>query len=125
MPVPFVVNFEERGENNILQGDAGSEGFLSDVLGARSRPGRRNPNVASMFECGSRAGFWRLWRGFTQQNVRPTASSFGALGAMFGREGATAQMGSSSARLPARFSFFAFHSLSRLPAASAAVSANV
>ena len=61
--VQFVVNFEEGGENNILHGDAGSEGFLSDVLGARSWPGRRHPNVELMFEYGSRAGFWRLWRG--------------------------------------------------------------
>jgi allantoinase len=70
--VQFVVNFEEGGENNILHGDAGSEAFLSDVLGAPSWPARRHPNVESMFEYGSRAGFWRLWRGFTQRDIRPT-----------------------------------------------------
>ncbi len=43
--VQFVVNFEEGGENNILHGDAGSEAFLSDVLGASSWKGRRHPNV--------------------------------------------------------------------------------
>jgi putative urate catabolism protein len=70
--VQFVVNFEEGGENSILHGDAGSEAFLSDVLGAKSWEGRRHPNVESMFEYGSRAGFWRLWRGFAERGVKPT-----------------------------------------------------
>src|SRR5881398_996895 len=70
--VQFVVNFEEGGENNILHGDRASEAFLSDVLGAQPWPGRRHPNVESMFEYGSRAGFWRLWRGFTERNIKPT-----------------------------------------------------
>ncbi|MDQ8728683.1 allantoinase PuuE [Bradyrhizobium sp. LHD-71] len=70
--VQFVVNFEEGGENSILHGDAGSEAFLSDVLGAKSWAGRRHPNVESMFEYGSRAGFWRLWRGFAARNIKPT-----------------------------------------------------
>ena len=68
--VQFVVNFEEGGENNILHGDEGSEAFLSDVLGARSWAGRRHPNVESMFEYGSRAGFWRLWRGFVARDIK-------------------------------------------------------
>ena len=70
--VQFVVNFEEGGENNILHGDAGSEAFLSDVLGAPSWKGRRHPNVESMFEYGSRAGFWRIWRGFAARGIKPT-----------------------------------------------------
>lgn len=70
--VQFVVNFEEGGENNILYGDASSEAFLSDVLGAQPWEGRRHPNVESMFEYGSRAGFWRLWRGFTERNMKPS-----------------------------------------------------
>ncbi len=70
--VQFVVNFEEGGENNILYGDTASEAFLSDVLGVAPWPGRRHPNVESMFEYGSRAGFWRLWRGLTDRGVRPT-----------------------------------------------------
>jgi putative urate catabolism protein len=70
--VQFVVNFEEGGENSILHGDAGSEAFLSDVLGAPSWKGRRHPNVESMFEYGSRAGFWRLWRGFGARGIKPT-----------------------------------------------------
>jgi putative urate catabolism protein len=70
--VQFVVNFEEGGENNILHGDAASEAFLSDVLGAKPWPGRRHPNVESMFEYGSRAGFWRLWRIFAERKLPVT-----------------------------------------------------
>src|SRR5258705_11653892 len=70
--VQFVVKFEEGGENNILHGDAASEAFLSDVLGAKPWPGQRHANIESMFEYGSRAGFWRLWRIFTERKL-PTA----------------------------------------------------
>ena len=70
--VQFVVNFEEGGENSILHGDAASEAFLSDVLGAAPWPGRRHMNIESMFEYGSRAGFWRLWRLFTAREIPVT-----------------------------------------------------
>jgi putative urate catabolism protein len=58
----LVINYEEGGERSILHGDAESEAFLSDVLGAQPWPGQRHMNVESMYEYGSRAGFWRLWR---------------------------------------------------------------
>ena len=70
--VQFVVNFEEGGENNILHGDRASEAFLSDVLGAQPWPGKRHANIESMFEYGSRAGFWRLWRIFTDRKMPVT-----------------------------------------------------
>src|SRR5258706_7261862 len=70
--VQFVVNFEEGGENNILHGDRASEAFLSDVLGAQPWPGQRHANIESMFEYGSRAGFWRLWRKFTEREIATT-----------------------------------------------------
>src|SRR5579863_7740480 len=70
--VQFVVNFEEGGENSILHGDEASEAFLVDVLGAKPWPGRRHMNVESMFEYGSRAGFWRLWRLFTARKLPVT-----------------------------------------------------
>ena len=70
--VQFVVNYEEGGERNILHGDATSEAFLSDVLGAQPWPGQRHMNVESMYEYGSRAGFWRLWRLFTQRHMPVT-----------------------------------------------------
>lgn len=70
--VQFVVNYEEGGENSILHGDAASEAFLSDVLGAQPWPGQRHMNVESMYEYGSRAGFWRLWRLFSSRNIPVT-----------------------------------------------------
>ncbi|MBR1155548.1 allantoinase PuuE [Bradyrhizobium sp. JYMT SZCCT0428] len=72
LAVQFVVNFEEGGENNILHGDRASEAFLSDVLGAQPWPGKRHANIESMFEYGSRAGFWRLWRMFTERRMPAT-----------------------------------------------------
>jgi allantoinase len=62
--VQFVVNYEEGGENNILHGDAASEAFLSEIVGAAAWPGQRHMNMESIYEYGSRAGFWRLWRLF-------------------------------------------------------------
>jgi putative urate catabolism protein len=56
----------------VLHGDAASEAFLSDVLGAQPWPGQRHANIESMFEYGSRAGFWRLWRMFTERKLPTT-----------------------------------------------------
>ncbi|MBV5263046.1 allantoinase PuuE [Pinisolibacter aquiterrae] len=70
--VQFVVNYEEGGENCILHGDAASEAFLSDVLGAQPWPGQRHMNIESMYEYGSRAGFWRLWRMFGERDMPVT-----------------------------------------------------
>ncbi|MEJ6397335.1 allantoinase PuuE [Yoonia sp. 208BN28-4] len=60
--VQIVLNYEEGGENNILHGDAASEAFLSEITGAQPWPGMRHWNMESIYEYGSRAGFWRLYR---------------------------------------------------------------
>ena len=70
--VQFVVNYEEGGENCILHGDAGSEAFLSDIVGASSWPGQRHWNMESLYEYGARAGFWRLHRLFTAHDIPVT-----------------------------------------------------
>jgi OHCU decarboxylase len=70
--VQFVVNYEEGGENNILHGDAASEAFLSEIVGAQAWPGQRHWNMESMYEYGARAGFWRLHRLLTAKNVPVT-----------------------------------------------------
>ncbi|NHO31093.1 allantoinase PuuE [Acetobacter fallax] len=70
--VQFVINYEEGGENNILHGDAGSEAFLSEMVGARSVPGARAIAMESLYEYGSRAGFWRLHRLFTERRLPVT-----------------------------------------------------
>ena len=67
--VQFVLNYEEGGENNILHGDAASEAFLSEIVGAQAWVGQRHWNMESIYEYGARAGFWRLWRMFTERKV--------------------------------------------------------
>ena len=69
LAVQFVLNYEEGGENNILHGDPASEAFLSEIIGAQPWPGRRHMNMESIYEYGSRAGFWRIWRLFTRKNI--------------------------------------------------------
>lgn len=70
--VQFVVNYEEGGENCILHGDAASEAFLSEVVGAAPWPGKRHWNMESIYEYGARSGFWRLHRMFTEASVPVT-----------------------------------------------------
>ena len=70
--VQFVINYEEGGENNILHGDRASEAFLSEIVGAQPWPGQRHMSMESIYEYGSRAGFWRLWRMFTERKMPVT-----------------------------------------------------
>jgi len=72
LALQFVVNYEEGGENNILHGDSASESFLSEIVGAQPLPGVRHMNMESIYEYGSRAGFWRLHRLFTQRHMPVT-----------------------------------------------------
>lgn len=67
--VQFVVNYEEGGENCLLHGDAQSEAFLSEIVGAANWPGQRHWNMESIYEYGARAGFWRLHRLFSDAAV--------------------------------------------------------
>lgn len=78
--VQFVINVEEGGENNILHGDAASEAFLSEIVGAAAWPGQRHMNMESIYEYGSRAGFWRLYRLFTERDMPVTV--FGVASAL-------------------------------------------
>ena len=70
--VQFVVNYEEGGENCVLHGDAASEAFLSEIVGAAPWPGKRHWNMESIYEYGARAGFWRLHRMFTRAAIPVT-----------------------------------------------------
>ena len=72
LALQFVVNYEEGGENNVLHGDAASEAFLSEIVGAQPWPGQRHMNMESIYEYGSRAGFWRLHRAFTARELPVT-----------------------------------------------------
>jgi putative urate catabolism protein len=70
--VQFVVNYEEGAENCVLHGDAASEAFLSEIIGAQAIDAQRHMNMESMYEYGSRAGFWRLHRMFTSRDMPVT-----------------------------------------------------
>lgn len=60
--VQIVLNYEEGGENSVEHGDAASEAFLSEIIGAQPWPGKRHWNMESIYDYGARAGFWRLHR---------------------------------------------------------------
>ena len=75
--VNFVLNYEEGGERTPLEGDATSEAFLHEVVGAPPAVGRRDFNTESMFEYGSRAGFWRVHRIFGSHAVPLTVFAVG------------------------------------------------
>ena len=75
----FVINYEEGGENCVLHGDPASEQFLSEIVGAQAFEARHQ-SMETIYEYGSRAGFWRLHRLFTSENVPVTV--FGVAMAM-------------------------------------------
>jgi len=64
----FVLNYEEGAENSVLHGDAGSETFLSEIIGAASFS-NRHMSMESLYEYGSRAGLWRLLRMFEERKL--------------------------------------------------------
>ena len=87
--VQIVVNYEEGAENCVLNGDALSEGFLSEMVGAARHPARAMA-MESLYEYGSRAGFWRLHRILTERRVPVTV--FGVAKAMEANPAAVAAM---------------------------------
>ena len=74
--VQFVINYEEGGENCVLHGDRASEQFLSEIIGAPAFPAR-HMSMESIYEYGSRAGFWRLWREFDRRRLPVTVFGVG------------------------------------------------
>lgn len=74
--VQFVLNYEEGGENHVEHGDTGSEQFLSDIIGAASFPDK-HMSMDSMYEYGSRAGFWRIHNEFKKRNLPMTIFGVG------------------------------------------------
>src|SRR6476620_12580807 len=66
--VQFVLNYEEGGENCVLHGDAASETFLSEIVGAQAFEAR-HLSMESMYEYGSRVGAWRILREFERRGL--------------------------------------------------------
>jgi putative urate catabolism protein len=74
--VQFVLNYEEGGENSVLHGDAASETFLSEIIGAAAFPAR-HLSMESIYEYGSRAGVWRVLRLLRERHVPITVFGVG------------------------------------------------
>ena len=74
--VQFVLNYEEGGENCVLNGDKYSETFLSEIIGAKPIEGR-HMNMESIYEYGSRRGFWRIYKNFNDRKIPLTVFGVG------------------------------------------------
>ena len=61
LALQIVLNYEEGSENCLLHGDDYSESFLSEIVGAKPIKNDRHINMESMYEYGSRRGFWRIY----------------------------------------------------------------
>ncbi len=72
LALQFVINYEEGGERTPLNGDPESESYLTELVGLQSVRGRRDKAAESLYEYGSRAGFWRLHRLFSEYSVPVT-----------------------------------------------------
>ena len=64
----IVLNYEEGAENSVLHGDRASETFLSEIINAPAFEAR-HMSMETLFEYGSRAGFWRVMREFKQRGL--------------------------------------------------------
>ena len=74
--VQIVLNYEEGAENCVLNGDKYSEVFLSEIIGAKAVKGR-HINMESLYEYGSRSGFWRLHKLFQEKKIPITIFGVG------------------------------------------------
>ena len=77
LAVQFVLNYEEGGENTVLNDDEHSEIFLSEIIGAKPVIGDHHMNMESIYEYGSRTGFWRIYNEFTNRKLPLTIFGVG------------------------------------------------
>jgi putative urate catabolism protein len=77
LALSFVLNYEEGGEHSPLDGDSATEPIMHEIVGAPAAEGRRTLHIESMYEFGSRAGFWRVHRLFTSRNLPLTVFAVG------------------------------------------------
>ena len=76
LAVQIVLNYEEGAENCVLNGDKQSEVFLSEIIGAQPIKGR-HINMESLYEYGSRRGFWRIHKLFQEKKIPITIFGVG------------------------------------------------
>ena len=88
--INFVLNYEEGAEKSVLHGDEGAETFLSEIVGAQPVHGTRHISMESIYEYGSRSGFWRVRKLFEDRTLPVTV--FGVATAMARNPEAVAAM---------------------------------
>lgn len=77
LALQIIVAYEEGSENCILHGDAHSESFISDIIGAPPLYGVRNMNMESIYEYGTRVAFWRIFDEFKDRGILTTVLANG------------------------------------------------
>ena len=75
--INFVINYEEGAEYGLLEGDDHSEASLSDIAAAPYRQAERFLNIESLYEYGSRVGFWRTLKKFSERELPFTVNAVG------------------------------------------------
>lgn len=69
LAVNFVLNYEEGSEYSVGLGDGRTDGYLTEAMASPVPSGERDLAAESMFEYGSRVGFWRIMRLFAERNL--------------------------------------------------------
>ena len=72
-----MVNYEEGGEHTLLNGDLKSEVFLNETPGGQARMNKRDMNMETQYEYGSRVGVWRILRLFARFDYKFTCYAVG------------------------------------------------
>lgn len=75
--VQIVLAYEEGSERCILHGDEESEAFISEIIGGQPVRGARNPQMESIYEYGSRVGFWRIMNELERRELNVTVLANG------------------------------------------------
>jgi allantoinase len=70
--VQLVINYEEGSEYNNADGDGRTELGLAEAPGGRVPSGQRDLAFETMYEYGSRVGFWRLMAVLRERQVPAT-----------------------------------------------------
>ena len=78
LALQIVLNYEEGAENSVLHGDKHSETFLSEIIGAQPIKGR-HMSMESLYEYGSKRGFWRLHELFKKKKIVQPMTVYRAL----------------------------------------------
>jgi putative urate catabolism protein len=70
--VNFVLNYEEGSEYSMMDNDGLTDSALTDLMASPVPRGDRDLAAESMYEYGSRVGFWRIMRLFAERDLPMT-----------------------------------------------------